>query len=139
LRAGADARFYREQSQLSQDYEDRWLTIIYILDGRYKTLHLIAATKDVFRMWDVTLRKLYEVRQALMSGTGNLEMRQALWEKQYWKAADVEDDKKLDFDNVEQLCRRLEISSPLEELKRLFKVIAHSFTQIYFADRLFFL
>jgi phosphatidylinositol phospholipase C delta len=119
---GADARFYREQFQLSQDYEDRWLTIIYVLEGEYKTLHLIATSKDVFQMWDSTLRKLYAVRQELMSGLGNLEMKQAVWEKQYWKGADEESDQKLDFDEVERLCKRLNISTAPEDLRRLFRV-----------------
>lgn len=74
LRSAADARYYREQFQLAQSYEERWITIIYILDGSYKTLHLIAATADAFKMWDTTLRKLYAVRLELMSGLGHVEM-----------------------------------------------------------------
>jgi hypothetical protein len=122
LRSGADARYYREQFHLAQEYEDRWLTIVYLLDGNYKTLHLIAATNDVFHMWDSTLRKLHAIRQELMSGLGNIEMRQAIWEKHYWKGADEECDHKLDFDEVEKLCKRLNINSSPEDLFRMFKV-----------------
>lgn len=62
-----------------------------------------------------------------MSGLGNLEMRQAMWEKHYWKGADEEQDQKLMFDEVEKLCRRLNINSSPSELRRLFKVrYAHS-------------
>ncbi|KAG6840525.1 hypothetical protein C0991_006163 [Blastosporella zonata] len=121
LRSGADARYYREQFQLAAEYEDRWLTIVYILDGAYKTLHLIAASRDVFRMWDTTLRQLHAIRKELMSGLGNIEMRQAIWEKHYWKGADEEQDQKLVFDEVEKLCRRLNINSSPSELQRLFK------------------
>jgi phosphatidylinositol phospholipase C delta len=85
-------------------------------------VHLIAATQDVFRIWDVTLRKLYSIRQELMSGLGNIEMRQAVWEKQYWKGADEESDQKLDFHEVQRLCKRLNISSSPDNLLRLFKV-----------------
>lgn len=122
IRSGADARYYRQQFQLSQDYEDRWLTIIYILDGRWKTLHLIAATKDQFKMWDTTLRELHAIRQELMHGLGNIEIRQALWEKRYWKGAHEENDQKLSFDEVEKLCRGLNINSSREDLERLFMV-----------------
>ena len=122
IRSGEDARYYRQQFQLSQDYQDRWLTIIYLLDGNYKTLHLIPATKDVFRMWDKTLRELHAIRQELMRGLGNGEMRQALWEKHYWTGANEERDHKLTFDEVEKLCRRLNINSNHEDLFRLFKV-----------------
>jgi phosphatidylinositol phospholipase C delta len=57
-----------------------------------------------------------------MQGLGNGEIRQALWEKQYWKGADEERDQKLTFDEVEKLCRRLNINSNHEDLLRLFKV-----------------
>ncbi|KII91890.1 hypothetical protein PLICRDRAFT_136450 [Plicaturopsis crispa FD-325 SS-3] len=120
LRTCSDARYYREQFQLAQEYEDRWLTIIYIMEGQYKTLHLIAGTRDVFVMWETTLRKLHAIRQELMTGLGNIEMRQAVWEKQYWKVADDERDQKLDFAEVERLCKRLNINSSREELRRLF-------------------
>jgi phosphatidylinositol phospholipase C, delta len=76
-------------------------------------------------MWDGTLRKLYEVRQELMSGLGSIEMREAVWEKQYWKSADgdgEEKDQKLEFEEVEKLCKRLNIRSSKEDLLRLFKV-----------------
>jgi phosphatidylinositol phospholipase C delta len=75
-------------------------------------------------MWDRTLRELHAVRQELMQGLGNGEMRQALWEKHYWKGADEERDQKLTFDEVEKLCRRLNINSNHEDLLRLFNVRA---------------
>ena len=31
IRTGKDARYFRESFQMSQEYEDRWLTIIYLL------------------------------------------------------------------------------------------------------------
>ncbi|CDO77451.1 hypothetical protein BN946_scf184857.g58 [Trametes cinnabarina] len=121
LRVGADARYYREQFQLAQEYEDRWLTIVYVLEGGYKTLHLIAATRDIFQMWDITLRRLYAIRQQVMSGVGSADMRNAVWEKQFWKGADDEQDQRLDFDDVERLCRRLNINPSREDLKRRFQ------------------
>ncbi len=57
-----------------------------------------------------------------MSGLGHGEMRQAVWEKQFWKAADEEDDSQLDFDDLEKLCRRLNINPSRDELLRRFKV-----------------
>ena len=122
LRSGLDARYYRQQFQLASEYEDRWITIIYILDGQYKTLHLIASSKDTFQLWDITLRKLYAIRQQLMTGLGNEEMRHAVWLRQCWKSSDQQDDQKLVFDEVERLCRRLNINSSKEDLLRLFNV-----------------
>ncbi|KIJ69675.1 hypothetical protein HYDPIDRAFT_171707 [Hydnomerulius pinastri MD-312] len=121
LRSGSDARYYRQQFQLAQEYEDRWIAIIYILDGQYKTLHLIASSRDTFQLWDITLRKLYAIRQELMTGLGNEEMRQAVWIKQCWKSSDEQNNQKLTFDEVEKLCRRLNINSSLEDLMRFFR------------------
>lgn len=69
-------------------------------------------------MWYKTLRELHAIRQELMRGLGNGEMRQALWEKHYWTGADD----KLTFEQVEKLCRRLNIHSNHEDLFSLFKV-----------------
>ena len=57
-----------------------------------------------------------------MTGLGNEEIRCAIWEKQYWSASDDSIDQKLHFEEVERLCRRLNINSSTEELMRLFKV-----------------
>ncbi|PBK93995.1 1-phosphatidylinositol-4,5-bisphosphate phosphodiesterase 1 [Armillaria gallica] len=121
IRSGSDARYYRQQFQLASECEERWLTIIYILDGNYKTLHVVVPTKDVFHMWNYTLRGLHAVRQELMSGLGYVEMRQAMWDKHYWKGADEERDQKLVFEEVEKLCKRLQINSGQDDLRRLFK------------------
>ncbi|KAG7447803.1 PLC-like phosphodiesterase [Guyanagaster necrorhizus] len=121
IRSGSDARYYRQQFQLAPQCEERWLTIIYILDGDYKTLHVVVPTKDVFDMWNYTLRSLHAVRQKLMNGLGYVEMRQAMWDKHYWKGADEEHDQKLEFEEVEKLCKRLQINSGQDDLYRLFK------------------
>ena len=127
IRTGSDARYYRQQFQLAQEYEDRWLTIVYILDGAYKTLHLIVATKDVFQIWNKTLRELHAIRQELMRGIGNIEVREALWEKQHWKGAGEERDQKLTFEEIVRLCRRLNINSNQEDLFRIFTVSVERF------------
>ena len=55
-----------------------------------------------------------------MRPIGNVEVREALWEKQHWKGADEERDQKLTFEEVFRLCRRLNIKSNQEDLFRLF-------------------
>ncbi|KAJ3524795.1 hypothetical protein NM688_g8501 [Phlebia brevispora] len=122
IRTGADARYYREQFQLAQSYEDRWFTLVYVLDSEYKTLHLIATTRELFVQWDSAVRRLYEVRKKLMSGLGHGEMRQAVWEKQFWKGADGQDDHKLDFEEVVRMCRRLNITPSRDDLLRRFSL-----------------
>ena len=95
---------------------------MYVLDGSYKTLHLISATRDIFQMWDLAIRRLYDIRKQLMSGLGHGALRQVVWEKQFWKSADEEQDEKLEFDDIERMCRRLNINPSREDLLRRFKV-----------------
>ncbi|KAI0258582.1 1-phosphatidylinositol-4,5-bisphosphate phosphodiesterase 1 [Gloeopeniophorella convolvens] len=121
LRTASDARYYRELFQVPKEWESRWLTVIYTLEGHWKIWHVIAPSIDAFQMWDTTLRKLYAVRQALMCGLGNIDLREAVWEKQYWKAADEQADQRLYFEDVEKLCRRLNINPSREDLNRRFK------------------
>lgn len=122
LRIGVNAQYYREQFKLPEELEQRWITVIYIVDGTYKTLHFVAESKDVFQMWSIALQKLYAIRQGLMNGLGNVDLRQTVWERQYWKGADEEGDQVLDFDDVERLCKRLNVNLPTAELRNLFKV-----------------
>ena len=116
IRSGSDARYYREQFQLSAEYEPRWTTIIYIIDGGYKTLHAVATTVDVFTIWDSTLRAMFAVRQALMSGLGHGEARQTMWEKRYWRGADEQRDDRLSFEEVLKMCRRLNLTLSQSDL-----------------------
>ncbi|GLB39507.1 putative phosphoinositide phospholipase C [Lyophyllum shimeji] len=120
VRSGHGARYYREQFAYPESAEERWLTVMYILEGTYKTLHILADTRDVFEMWDSAVRKLVAIRQGLMTGLGNIELREAVWERQYWKGADVECDNKLSFEEVQGLCRRLNANLSRPALQILF-------------------
>lgn len=120
LRSGSDARYYRQQFGLGQETEAKWLTIVYVMGAGYKTLHLISHDVNQHQMLDITLRKLHAIREGLKNGSGGLEMRQAIWEKQYWKSSDEEKDQKLNFDDVEKMCHRLNLDPPRDELRKRF-------------------
>jgi phosphatidylinositol phospholipase C delta len=73
-----------------------------------------------------------------MRGLGNFDLREALWAKQYWKAANEQADQKLHFEGVEKLCRRLNVNSLRDDLYYRFEAhppllspvsIAHGSTQ----------
>ena len=85
-------------------------------------MHILADTKEHFDEWDGALRKLHSIRQGLTTGLGNLEMREAIWERQYWKGADLAGDQILDFDDVNRLCKRLNANLHSAQIKDLFKV-----------------
>ena len=86
----------------------------------YKMLHLISPDTGKHQMLDITLRKLQAIREGLKNGTGNLETRQAIWEKQYWRSSDGGKSRKLNFNDVEKISRRLNLDFPRGELKKRF-------------------
>ena len=77
---------------------------------------------DVFRLWDTTLRRLHSVRQGLMQGLGNPEVREQLWERMYWKNRDNFGDQKMDMHGVKKMCQELGAQMSKEEIQGLFKV-----------------
>ncbi|KAJ7118445.1 PLC-like phosphodiesterase [Mycena crocata] len=116
LRTGPDAKNYREQFQPpGKDYEARWLTIIYIVDSTYKTMHLLAPTKELMEMWTTALRRLHAVQTELMSGLGHGELIEAVWDRHYWNG------RGFNFDDVGRLCKRLNVSHDEDALRRMFQ------------------
>ncbi|KAJ7074909.1 1-phosphatidylinositol-4,5-bisphosphate phosphodiesterase 1 [Mycena belliarum] len=121
IRTGLDAQYYCcTQFGYSQDSMQRWMTIVYVLNSNYKTLHILAPTKDVFDLWETTIRKLYAIRLGLMHNLDNVEIRQTVWERQYWKSADKGGDQSLNLDEIQAMCVRLSVNYPPGELKDLF-------------------
>ncbi|KAJ7257872.1 PLC-like phosphodiesterase [Mycena haematopus] len=121
IRTGPDAQYYCRQFGFSGDAVDRWITIVYVLHSTYKTLHILAPTRDVKNLWETNLRKLYTIRLGLMHDLDNHELRQTVWEKQYWKGANKAARQSLNLDDIKSLCVRLNIDFPKGELERLFK------------------
>ncbi|KAJ7672409.1 1-phosphatidylinositol-4,5-bisphosphate phosphodiesterase 1 [Mycena polygramma] len=116
LRTGAEARSYRDQFQPpNKDYEDRWLTIVYLVNLDYKTMHLLAPTKEVMDMWTAALRRVYAVQTDLLSGLNQGEFLEAVWERHYWNG------RGFTFEDVVRLCKRLNVIYGEEELRRLFQ------------------
>ena len=122
IRTDSDTEYYRLQFQQPDHLESKWITMIYVLQGTYKTLHIIADTHDICQLWKDALQKLLAIRQGLMSGQLNFAERQNIWERQYFKGADKEGDQVLDFDDIKRLCLRLNINLTNEKLEILFKV-----------------
>jgi len=81
----------------------------------------------VFQIWNKALRELHAIWQELMREIGNIEVREALWEKQHWKRASEEGDQKLTFEEIVRHCRRLNINSNQEDLFKLFTVSVECF------------
>ena len=74
----------------------------------------------MFQSWNKTLHELHAIRQELMRAIGNVEVREALSEKQHLKGGDKERYQELTFEEIFRLCRRVNINSNQEDLFRLF-------------------
>ena len=120
MRAGSHARQHIQHFHLPVDFESRWLTIIYSVEGDYKTLHIVAPTTVIFRLWHVTLLQLKKVRLDFMMGLSSAERAQTIWERHHWKGADTSGDGQLDLSEVKGLCRRLNLSGGDSEVKKRF-------------------
>jgi hypothetical protein len=87
----------------------------------YKTMHLLAPTKEVMDTWTTALRRLYAVQTDLMGGLSQGEMLEAVWERHYWNG------RGFTFEDIEKLCKRLNVSKTEDELRRLFQVFYFCF------------
>ncbi|KAJ1301294.1 hypothetical protein OPQ81_003698 [Rhizoctonia solani] len=118
IRTGQGARYYREQFKIPAEKENRWMTIVYTSDNKYKILHTIAFSQETMRLWSSTLVSLHNLRQNIMSG---IVSPARIWEKHYWRGADMSDDGKLEIEEVERLCRRLGMGTGRDAVAERFK------------------
>lgn len=131
IRMGPDAKNYREEFQIPSEFEDRWATIIYAepeLGGKLKTLHIIAPTVDIFKLWTTTLEKVLRYRTEMMAG---LAMQGEKFVDAHWRNYMAMRDtitppqspkvERLGFEDVERLCRRLHVNCSRQFLKDRFK------------------
>ncbi|KAI5793030.1 PLC-like phosphodiesterase [Geopyxis carbonaria] len=128
IRVGLNARNYREELQVAQDFEDRWITIIYANDGKLKLLHMIAPTIQLFKLWTSTLEAIQRYRTEMMAG---LAMQGEKFVDAHWRDYMASEKQKSDtttaydehmsFEDVDRLCRRLHVHCSKRYLKEKFK------------------
>jgi phosphatidylinositol phospholipase C delta len=127
IRTGANARNYREELNISQDSEDRWMTIIFVDpqdNGKLKTLHVIAPSIELFTLWTSTLEAIHRYRTEMMAG---LAMQGEKFVDAHWRNymdnrhVSNSKDERLSFDDVDRLCRRLHVNCSRRLLKEKFK------------------
>lgn len=120
IRLGKDARNYREEFNIQDNYEARFFTIIYADHDRakgkpLKAMHLIAPNQEVFELWTSTLGSLSKYRHQLMAGLIGQDEKslQSHWNREMTRifngAPHVPDEEYLDLQGVENLCRSLHI------------------------------
>jgi phosphatidylinositol phospholipase C delta len=127
IRRGPDARNYREEFGIPEEYEPFWFTILYADPERskgrqIKTMHLIAPNAQLFDMWTTALDDIARYRIDLMAGfagSGSSDkFLLAHWQREMKKAQ--KDEESLDFTAVESLCKSLHINSSNNMLRANF-------------------
>ena len=125
IRVGADARNYREEFSISEQFEDLWLTIIYTEheeNGKLKALHLIAPNKNLFTLWTSTLEKVLKYRTEFMSGLAvqGDKIVSEHWRNEFSKSPELGGEERLTFVRLERLCRRLHVNCSRRFLRQRF-------------------
>jgi phosphatidylinositol phospholipase C delta len=117
LRKGKAATMYREQLGVKPEHEERWLTIIYAAMGKYKTLHLVAPTKDTYQDWIVAVERMWSDKR---KATEEPQRKTHQWLKEHWIDADKDVDSRVGYEEVVRLCHRLNINFSRKEIRHRF-------------------
>ena len=120
IRLGKDARNYREEFNVQDNFEARFFTIIYAGQDRakgrpLKAMHLIAPNQQVFELWTSTLSNLSKYRHAMIAGFVSQDEKslRSHWKQEMTRKFNdmphAEDEELLDCPRVESLCRSLHL------------------------------
>ncbi|KAM5471875.1 putative phosphoinositide phospholipase C [Microsporum audouinii] len=133
IRLRGDARMYREEHRIPEEFENRWFTIIYnnsegSKNRAVKTVHLIAPDEAMFELWTTTLENVARYRIGLMVGlTGSVESEAILnahWKREMSRRgaqdAKAGAEESLDAEGIGNLCHSLHINCSKETLRILF-------------------
>jgi phosphatidylinositol phospholipase C, delta len=124
IRSGIEAKHYREECDMSENWAPYWFTIVYTdttrSKGRIKTMHLIAPDAGVFSMWTKTLESVSRNRIDMMAGLSGFADKSAklVWQRAMKKRGNAEES--LDFPSTMELCRSLHINCTEATLRAYF-------------------
>ena len=121
IRLGQNTRAFQlhgKQSELSE----RAFSIIYTIDGMYKTLNLVAQTQQVASQWISGLHILMaQLSVNLDEPKELLKLNLSSWLRTCWEQADVSHNGLLDLDQVTHLLNLLNFKLSKSEVKGAFK------------------
>lgn len=119
IRVGVESRNSREDIQVPADQEGCWITIVYDVPERskgrtIKTMHLIAQSEYIVKLWTDALRAVERERIEIMNAlSANLEKSERSMQMA-WKQATMrkqpDAEQKLEFEDAKWICRKLEIN-----------------------------
>ena len=130
VRVGAESRNARDDAQIPDEYESRWMTIVYEPPERskgrtIKTMHLIMDAEVIAYHWNEALsavtRERTEIMNALASSTEKSERGMAMAWKQAMARKGSNADELFTMDDARWLCRKLEINCSDHAVRTHFK------------------
>ncbi|KAG5519661.1 hypothetical protein PMAC_001817 [Pneumocystis sp. 'macacae'] len=121
IRVGHDSRNYREQLKIHIDYEDRWFSIICLVNHKLKILHLITPTLELRQQWVILLKKTQRYRIEMMGKLGLMGDKFDGWLEKHWESIKKND--YIQFQDIEKLCKKLHVNASKEYLKNAFNEI----------------
>ncbi|KAF2102514.1 PLC-like phosphodiesterase [Rhizodiscina lignyota] len=132
---GQAADHYFEEYQVPKEEQSRWFSITYSdpdgTKGRnQRTIHLIAPDRDLFEKWVNQLDEVSRMRIELINGLvrgGEKSLRQ-IWHMEMSRkfgnaAAFAVEEQKLEFADIRQLCRKLNINCSEQTLLSRFSKV----------------
>lgn len=132
IRAGSDARNYRQEFGVAPADEPRFFSILYAVPDKsrgrsqQKIMHLIAGDEQTFDLWTTTLDAISKHRQDLMASLSSFNDKAV---RTYWRTEmtklfqdkpHLEDEEEIDIVGVERLCRSLHIHGSSSYLRSRF-------------------
>ena len=135
VRVGAESRNARDDAQIPDEHESRFITIVYEPPERskgrtIKTMHLIMDSDVIVFYWNEALstvtRERTEIMNALAASTEKSERGMAIAWKQAMTRKGPNAEEFLALDDARWLCRKLEINCSDHAVRTHFKSCDHS-------------
>lgn len=144
IRAGSDARNYRQEFGVPEADESRFFSILYAVPDKskgraQKTMHLIAKDETTLELWTSTLDAISKHRQDLMASLSSFNDKAV---REHWRAEmnrrkvdRLEEEETIELAGVERLCRSLHIYGSSKYLRDQFNSADKSHTgRLNFAE-----
>ncbi|GAB7365763.1 hypothetical protein MBLNU230_g7098t1 [Neophaeotheca triangularis] len=129
IRIGADSRNARDDVQLPDEHEDRWVTIVYDVPERFKgraikTMHILCPDVFITKLWsdalNVVTRERIEIMNALAPSVEKSEKSMAMAWRQAMARKGPDAEQSFTLEDARWLCRKLEINCSANTVKTHF-------------------
>ncbi|SMQ45987.1 unnamed protein product [Zymoseptoria tritici ST99CH_3D7] len=133
VRVGVESRNARDDVQIPEDQEGRWVTIVYDVPERskgraIKTMHIIMPDDYILKLWtealNIVTRERIEIMNALASSPEKSEKSMTLAWSRVMARKSAGSAERFSLDDARWLCRKLEINCTDSAVKTHFKAVA---------------